>query len=143
MKKLIALVCVLCLVGCGGTQKKQTVEIIIPAGYMDAYEFTDEAIEAISFIYSDEEISPKRNTLTIKAGAGYDSIIVMLKPVEYEEENAYEPILLTHDKPIIIDVEKGAWYKIGVAIQNPSDVPIASSVIVEDVEIRIKCRDKN
>ena len=128
----------LCLVGCGGTQKKQTVEIIIPAGYMDAYEFTDEAIEAIAFIYSDEEISPKRNTLTIKAGAGYDSIIVMLKPVEYEEENAYEPILLTHDKPIIIDVEKGAWYKIGVAIQNPSDVPIASSVIVEDVETRIE-----
>lgn len=138
MKKLIALLCVLCLVGCGDTQKSQTVEIIIPAGYMDAYEFTDEAIEAIAFIYSDEEISPKRNTLTIKAGAGYDSIIVMLKPVEYEEENAYEPILLTHDKPIIIDVEKGAWYKIGVAIQNPSDVPIASSIIVEDVEIRIE-----
>ena len=138
MKKIIAWIIVLCLVGCGSTGKSQTVEIIIPAGYADAYEFTDEAIEAIAFIYSDEEISPKRNTLTIKAGAGYDSVIVMLKPIDYEEENSYEPIILTHDKPVTIDVEKGAWLKIGVAIQNPSDVPIASSVIVEDVEIRIE-----
>lgn len=143
MKKLMALVLVLCLVGCGSTGKSQTVEIIIPAGYMDAFEFSDEAIEANAFIYSEEEITPKRNTLTIKAGAGYDSVIVMLKPIEYKEENSYEPILLTHDKAITIDVEKGAWYKIGVAIQNPADVPIASSVIVENVEIRIKCRDKN
>lgn len=138
MKKLIALVCVLCLVGCRGTQKSQTVEIIIPAGYKDAFEFSDEAIEANAFIYSEEVISPKRNTLTIKAGAGYDSVIVILKPIEYKEENAYEPILLTHDNAITIDVEKGAWYKIGVAIQNPADVPIASSLIVENVEIRIE-----
>ena len=138
MKKLIALVYVLCLVGCRGIQKSQTIEIIIPAGYTEAFEFSDEAIESNAFIYSDEEISPKRNMLTIKAGAGYDSVIVMLKPIDYEEENAYEPILLTHDKPITIDVEKGAWFKIGVAIQNPSDVPIASSVIVENVEIRIE-----
>ena len=34
--------------------------------------------------------------------------------------------------------EKGAWFKIGVVIQNSSDVPIASSVIVEDAEKRIE-----
>ena len=138
MKKLMALILVLCLIGCGSTEKSQTIEIIIPAGYTDAFDFTDEAIEANAFIYSDEEISPKKDSLTIKAGSGYDSVIVILKPIECEEENAYEPILLTHDKPVEIDVEKGAWYKIGVAIQNPADVPIANSVIVENVEIRLE-----
>ena len=132
MKKLIALVlsviCVLGLAGCIGAQKSRTVEIIIPAGYEDAFEFTDK----------EEEISPRRKTLTIKAGAGYDSTVVMLKPIDYKEENAYEPIVLTHDEPVTIDVEKGAWFKIGIAIENPSDVPIASSVVVENVEIRIE-----
>lgn len=142
MKKFIALIlsviCVLGLAGCIGAQKSHTVEIIIPAGYEDAFEFTDKAIFPDSFIYSEEEISPRRKTLTIKAGAGYDSTVVMLKPIDYKEENAYEPIVLTHDEPVTIDVEKGAWFKIGIAIENPSDVPIASSVVVENVEIRIE-----
>lgn len=142
MKKLIALIslliCVLGLAGCVGAQKSHTVEIIIPAGYVNAFEFTDKAISPDSFVYSEEEISPKRKTLTIKAGAGFDSTVVMLKPIDYKKENAYEPILLTHDNPVTIDVEKGAWFKVGVAIENPSDVPIASSVIVENVEIRIE-----
>ena len=72
----------------------------------------------------------------MKAAAGYDSAIVMLKTTEAREENAYEPILLTHEKAVTIDVEKGAWFKIGIAIQNPADVPIAASVIVENVEVR-------
>ena len=61
-----------------------------------------------------------------------------MKPIDYREENAYEPILLTRDKPVTIDVEKGAWFKIGVAIDNPADVPIAASIIVENVDIRIE-----
>lgn len=138
MKRIIAfaLVCVLVFSGCGGRQKNHTVEIIIPAGYTDAYSFSDEAVAPDAFIYSGEEISPKRNKLTIKAAAGYDSTVVMLKTVEAREENVYEPILLSHEKPIAIDVEKGAWFKIGIALTNPADVPIAASVIVENVEVR-------
>ena len=142
MKKIIALLGILIgvcgLVGCMGVQNIQTVEVIIPAGYVEAYDFSDKGISPDSFIYSEEEISSKKRTLTIKAGAGYDSVVVMLKPIEYKEENAYEPILLTHDEPITIEVEKGAWFKIGIALDNPSEVPIASSVIVENVEIRIE-----
>ena len=74
---------------------------------------------------------------TLKAGAGYSSVPVMLKVVECQEENAYEPILLAHDKPVTINVEKGAWFQIGIALDNTSDVPIAASVIVENVEVRI------
>ena len=130
MKKLIALVlalvCVLGLVGCGGSGEKHTIEIIIPAGSTEA------------FVFADEEISPQKNTLKIRVGAGIDSTQVVLQPVEVSEENAYEPVIIEQGKPIKMDVEKGAWFRIGVGIMNPSDKDITTSISVEDVEIRIE-----
>ena len=102
MKKLIvfilALISLLTLAGCGSRGEKHTLEFTIPAGFTDAFTFSDKAVDYDVFIYSAEEISPTRKTLTLKAGAGYSSVPVILKVVECQEENAYEPILLTHDK---------------------------------------------
>ena len=141
MKKLIALlltlISMLALAGCAGREEKYTLEFTIPAGFTDAFTFSDKALDYDAFIYSAEEISPTGKTLTLKAGAGYSSVPVILKVVECREENAYEPILLAHDKPITINIEKGAWFQIGIALDNQSDVPIAASISVEDVEIRI------
>ena len=39
---------------------------------------------------------------------------------------------------MVIEVDKGAWYKIGVAAYNPNDVPITVEVIVENASIRIE-----
>ena len=83
-------------------------------------------------------ISPQKNTLKIRAGAGIDSTQVILKPIEVSEENSYEPVIVKQGNPIKIDVEKGAWFEIGVGIMNPSDKDITTSIIVEDVEIRIE-----
>lgn len=55
-----------------------------------------------------------------------------------KEENAYEPTYLTPGMPVEMDVEKGAWVKIGVAMQNPTDTDITVYVEVEGVEVRIK-----
>lgn len=141
MKKLIALILALfslfALAGCGGRGEKHTLEFTIPAGFADAFTFSDKALDYDAFIYSAEEISPTGKTLTLKAGAGYSSVPVILKVVECREENAYEPILLAHDMPVTINVEKGAWFQIGIALDNTADAPIAASVIVEDVEVRI------
>ena len=141
MKKLIALFLILislfAIAGCGGRGEKHTLEFTIPAGYTGAFTFSDKALDYDTFVYSAEEISPTRKTLTLKAGAGYSSVPVILKVVECREENAYEPILLAHDKPVTIGVEKGAWFQIGIALDNSAEVPIAASVIVEDVEARI------
>lgn len=141
MKKLIALlltlISMLALAGCAARGEKYTLEFTIPAGFKDAFTFSDKALDYDAFIYSSEEISPTRKTLTLKAGAGYSSVSVILKVVECQEENAYEPILLAHDKPVTINVEKGAWFQIGIALDNPADVPIAASVIVEAVDVRI------
>ena len=102
---ILALISLLALTGCGSRGERHTLEFTIPAGFTDAFAFSDKALDYDTFTYSAEEISPTRKTLTIKAGAGYSSVPVILKVVECRVENAYEPILLTHDKPVTINVE--------------------------------------
>ena len=123
MALLLALVCALSLGGCGNKGNSYTIEIVIPAGSTEA------------FVYSDEDISPQRNTLTISAGAGISAMEVILKTVAVKEENAYEPATLTQKEPVKMDVEKGGWFKIGVGMQNPSDRNITVAVKVENVDI--------
>ena len=77
MKKLsvsvFLLVCMLSLTSCGDRAENHTIEIIIPAGSTDA------------FIYSNEEISPLKDTLTITAEAGISETEVILKTVSVNE----------------------------------------------------------
>ena len=135
MKKLIvvvlALVCLLGLVGCGKNDTYK-IRITVPAGS------TEEIIYQEDFAYSDEEISPTGNTITIASGEGLGDTEVVLKPIEVKEENAYEPTYLTPGMPVKMDVEKGAWFKIGVNMQNPTDTDIVVYVEVEGVEVRIE-----
>ena len=135
MKKLIALVltlvCVLCLVACGKNDTYK-IKITVPAGS------TEEIIYQEDFAYSDEEISPTGNTITISSGEGLGDTEVVLKPIEVKEENAYEPTYLTPGMPVKMDVEKGAWFKIGVNVQNPTDSDIIVYVEVKGIEVRIE-----
>ena len=135
MKKLIALglavVCIISLVSCG---KKDTymIGITIPA------DSTEEIVYQEDFFYSDEEISPTSNKITISSGEGLGDTEVVLKPIEVKEENANEPTYLTPGMPVEMDVEKGAWFKIGVSVQNPTDTDLTVYVEVEGVEVRIE-----
>ena len=135
MKKLItlvlALLCVFGLVGCGKNDTYK-VRITVPAGS------TEEIIYQEDFAYSDEEISPKGNMITVSSGEGLGDTEVVLKPIEVKEENAYEPTYLTPGMPVKMDVEKGAWFKIGVNMQNPTDTDIIVYVEVKGVEVRIE-----
>ena len=92
-----------------------------------------------SFYYSDEEISPKSNTLTLYAGEGMGDGMIVLLPVEASQENAYgEPTYITPGMPVKLDVEKGAWYKIGVnKMRDPSGEDKVVYLSVENVEVRI------
>jgi hypothetical protein len=40
--------------------------------------------------------------------------------------------------PVKMDVEKGAWFKIGVSVQNPTDTDKIVSVEVKGVHVRIE-----
>ena len=135
MKKIIALVlvlvCVFGLVGCSKTDTYK-IRITVPAGS------TEEIIYQEDFAYSDEEISPTGNTIIISSGEELGDTEVVLKPIEVKEENAYEPTYLTPGMPVKMDVEKGAWFKIGVNMQNPTDTDIIVYVEVKGVEVRIE-----
>lgn len=118
-------VCVLALAGCGKNDTYK-IKITVPTG----------AVE--EFVYSDEIISLIGNTIIISSGEGLGDTEVVLKPIEVKEENAYEPTYLTPGMPVEMDVEKDAWFKIGVSMQNPTDTDITVYVEVKGVEVRIE-----
>lgn len=122
---LLSLIYILSLTACGSNDTHE-IEIIVPAGSSEA------------FVYSVEEISPTGNQITISSGTGLSDTLVELEPVEVTEENAYdEPAYLTPGMPVKMDVEKGAWFKIGVdAGHNESEVDKVVSVKVKGVKVR-------
>ena len=115
---------VLFLAGCKN-EESHVVEIIIPPGSME------------EFVYSDTEISPQKDKITILAWAGMADGEVILKPVDAESARGHLPTYLTQGMPETIDAEKGDWFKVGVSVQNPGDRAITVSVKVENVDIRI------
>ena len=111
--------------------KEYNIRITIPAGSTETY------------CFSDEEISPKGNTLTFYAGEGLGDTEIKLLPIEVREENAYdETTYITPGMPVKMDVEKGAWFKIGVNIQNPTDETKEVFISVRNVEVRIASSDE-
>lgn len=90
------------------------------------------------FVYSDEEISPRGRRITVSAGDGLGDTEVWLKVIECKEENSYEPTYLTPGMPVVMDVEKGAWFKVGVSVQNETDENITVYVVVEGIDVRIE-----
>ena len=129
MKKLItfvlALVCMLGLVGCSA-QKEYAISVVVPAGNQG------------ELVYSEEEISPRKSQLDIKSIDMSKDARFVLKPVEETQENAYECTNFPKGEPMLIDVEKGAWYKIGIAMENPSDEDIRVVFHVVNVKVRIE-----
>lgn len=111
--------------------KEYRIRITIPAGSTEP------------FCYSDEEISPRGNTVTFYAEEGLGDTEIILLPVEVREENAYdEPAYMTPGMPVKTAAEKGAWFKIGVNVQNPTDESRDVYISVKNVEVRIASLEK-
>ena len=122
---LMALACVFSVVGCGA-KKDYNIRITVPAGSQG------------EFIYSDEEISPLKKQLTISSIDLSEDAGFVLKSIVEVEENAYECTDFPKGEPMIIDVKKGAWYTIGIAMQNPTDEDITVCFNVKNVKVRIE-----
>ncbi len=135
MKRLVSivliLVCIFSLSGCGKNDTYK-ISITVPAGTAGEFTYIED------FIYSDEEISPIGDTITVSSVEGLPDTEVVLKPIEVKEENAYERTYLTSGMPVEMDVEKGAWFKIGISMNNDTDEDITFYVEVEGVEVRIE-----
>lgn len=129
MKKLIALVlalvCVLGLAGCSA-QKEYVIRVVVPAGSQG------------EFVYSEEEISPRNSQLDIKSIDMSENAEFVLKRVDETQENAYECTNFPKGQPMLIEVEKGTWYKIGIAMENPTDEDIVVVFHVENAKVRIE-----
>lgn len=129
MKKLpalmIVLTCVLIMAGCGKSDRYK-IRITVPAGSTEA------------FVYSDEEISPTGDEITISSSEGFGDTEVVLKTIEAKEERTYEPTYLTPGMPVKMEAEKGAWFKIGVSMQNETDADITVYVEVQGIDVRIE-----
>ena len=129
MKRLIAfiltLVCVLGLVGCSA-QKEYTVRIVVPAGNQGG------------FVYSEEEISSRQSRLEIKSIDMPEDAEFVLRSVGEMQENVYECTNFPKGEPMLIDAEKGAWYKIGIAMENPTDEDIVVVFHIVNAKVRIE-----
>ena len=130
MKKLIGtfltLIFILSFAGCSNRQTQFDIKIIVPAGSTD------------EFVYSETEISPLKDALTISSGDGLGDTEVLLKTIKVKEKTAYSPTYLTKGMPVDMKVEKGAWFKIGVNMQNATDKDIVVYINVRDVDVRIE-----
>ena len=129
MKKLMALVLalvyVLGLAGCSA-QKEYAIRVVVPAGSQG------------EFVYSDEEISPRKSRLEIKSIDMPEDAEFVLRSVGETQENVYECTNFPKGEPMLIDVEQGAWYKIGIAMENPTAEDIIVVFHVVGVKIRIE-----
>ena len=129
MKRLIAFVfvlgCVLGLFGCT-MQSEFAISIVVPSGSQG------------EFIYSDEEISSHKSRLEIKSIDMPEDAEFVLMPVGEMQKNVYECTNFPKGEPMLIDAEKGAWYKIGIAMENPTAEDIIVVFHVVGVKIRIE-----
>lgn len=128
----IIFITVVLIWGIWGQGKTYTVHVTVPAGTINEFVYIED------FIYSDEEISPKKKQLTLKSIDVSDRTEFVLMPIEVTEENAYERTYFSKGEPVVIDVEKGAWFKIGIALQNPTDEDIVVGITIDNVKMRIK-----
>ncbi len=108
------------------SQDSFDIQITVPAGSREYY------------VYSDEEISPTKSQIIVSSGENLADTTVILKPIEVHQENAYdEPAYLTPGMPVKMDAEKGAWFQIGVSVQNSTNQDIVVSVHIKNIEVRI------
>lgn len=103
------------------------VRIVIPAGGEG------------EIYYSDEEISPYGNKITLWAGEGLSDTEVVLMPLDSDGEWIPEPVYMTPGMPVRMEAVRGAWYRIGVKMSNSSTEDKDVYVKAEGVQIRIAC----
>ena len=128
MKKLItfvlALICVFASAGCSA-QREFAIKVVVPAGSQG------------ECIYSDEELSPRKGRIEVKSIDLPEDARFVLKPIDESQGNIYECTNFPKGESMLIDAEKGAWYKIGVAMDNPTDEDLVVVFHVVNVIIRI------
>lgn len=89
-------------------------------------------------VFSDEEISSLKKNISFSVGRDIGDTEIQLKDVEGKEESAYdEPVYVTPGMPAKMQVERRAWYRVGIYASNDTAEEKTVHVTVKNVEIRI------
>lgn len=89
-------------------------------------------------VFSDEEISPKGKNVSFFVGQDIGDTAIQLKGVGIREENVYDQtVYATPGMPAKMEVEKGAWFQVGIYASNHTAEEKNVHVTVKDVEVRI------
>ncbi|MCD7733029.1 MAG: hypothetical protein LUH56_06270 [Oscillospiraceae bacterium] len=128
MRKVLIIVTVLALVlsltACG-RQTEFDIKITIPAGSME------------EFAYADEILIPTKSTITVTSVEGLGDSEVTIVPVR-EGEGEQATSYITPGMPVKFEIEKDAWYKIGVSVQNATEEDITVTLHVKGVELVVE-----
>lgn len=101
-------------------RQEQRIDITVPAGSTTA-------------VYSRTEICPQQSTVYVRPGEGLGDAGVVLTPASGGEAvSAY----ITPGIQMGLRVEKGAWYRVGLTMQNSTEQPVQVSVILRGVQVR-------
>lgn len=111
----------LCLTGCS---KQYDVSVTIPAGNESA------------FAYSETEVTSIGQNITVITKPGTPDCAVILKEVG-STDTKFESMYLTPGMSVKFKTEKGVWYQIGIAAQNPAEEDYKMVVTVKNAEVRI------
>lgn len=123
MKRIcfLILTIALCLVGCG---REYDVSVTIPAG------------NAGTFAYSETEVTPTGQSITVIAKQGTPDCTVILKEAD-GTNTKFESMYLTPGMSATFKTEKGVWYQIGISAQNPAEEDYKMVVTVKNADVRI------
>ena len=122
---IVTLVCVFSLAGCSA-QKEYAIRITVPAG------------NGGEFVYSEEEISSRKTRLEIQSIDMPEDAQFVLTAVGKTQENAFECTNFPKGEPMLIELEKETWYKIGIAMENTTEEDITVVLHIKNAKVRIE-----
>ncbi len=117
---VVTLVLLLGLNGCG---KEHDIRIQVPAGQQE------------EFVFSDTQIRPKGNKITIRQTEHFGDCEVVIRRVT-EDGNVVQRNYLTPGISTKLECEKNIWYNIGIHWNNPSTEPQEVGLTVSGVEVQ-------
>lgn len=121
----LLLVLVLCT-GCASSEYE--ISVVVPAGS------TGEEI-----CWSEEEISPRKDHITLSGGEQLWDCAVSLLPTQVQEERSYvESQYLTKGTSVKMEAEKGGWFRVGVSAINDTQQDRTIEIRVNPVDVRIQ-----
>ena len=93
--------------------------------------------------YSDEEVSPKGNTLKLDTGNFYRGVLI-LQAVEGSTDVVEQTAQLQANRPVTFQVQPGVWYRVGLRINlKIGNDDIFLTVRAKNAEVRIASEDNS